>query len=715
MYSLVKVSFDQTIYFRIYYHCNLPPFTYFALNMIYNRSFKTLFVGILMTGAACQSPSEETPERSAGIDLADMDTTVSPREDFYRFANGGWLDRTEIPADEGRWSSFNELRDNNNNVLLEVLENATASGKYDASSDQMKAAQFYEVGMDSTLAEQVGVEPLKPWLQKIDAAPDVKSLRSVLGELRMKGISPFFSMYVTTDRKKSDEMIMHVSQGGLGLPNRDYYTQSDSTSKAIKTQYVAFITDMLGYIGYEAPAAQQSAQAIMEFETALAEASMTNVERRDPVKTYNKYALAELDRQTPQFQWSAFFEQLDADPVDSVVVGQPAFLKKMDELLARQDLSVIKDYLKFNVINEAAAYLNHEVVNRNFEFYGKVIQGTDEMRPRWKRVLGDTDDAVGFAVGKLYVDDVFPPAAKDSAEQMVEYIKKSFANRIQQLPWMSDETKARAQEKLESFNVKIGYPDTWETYEDLTIGDSSYLANVYSANEYAMRDNLDKLGKPVDKEEWFMTPQTVNAYYSPTFNEIVFPAGILQPPFYDYRADAAVNFGGIGAVIGHEISHGFDDNGSRYDNKGNMNNWWTEEDRQKFDERTGQLAAQYDAYEPLDSVFVNGKFTLGENIGDLGGVLAAYDGLELYLEDQGRPENLQGFTPEQRFFISWATIWRTKAKDESIRNQVMTDPHSPGIYRATGPLTNVEGFYEAFNVSESDPMYKADSARVYIW
>ena len=420
-----------------------------SLMMIFRRLLPLSLTGALALNAACQSPSEEPTHEPAGISLADMDTTVAPSEDFYRFANGGWLDRVDIPADEGRWSSFNELRDYNNDVLLDVLENATASGKYDATSDQMKAARFYEVGMDSALAEQVGVKPLQPLLATIDEAQNVEELQAVMSELRLKGVSPFFSMYVTTDRKKSDEMIMHVSQGGLGLPNRDYYTQTDSTSEAIKTKYVAFIADMLGFVGYEAKEAQTAAQNIMQLETALAEASMTNVEERDPIKTYNKFALDELDRHTPQFAWSAFFEQLEANPVDSVVVGQPDFLKEMNERLAQQDLAVLKDYLKFNVINEAAAYLNHEIVNRNFEFYGKVIQGTDEIRPRWKRVLDDTDDAVGFAVGKLYVDDVFPPAAKDSAQQMVEYIKKAFAARINELPWMSDETKARAQEKLE--------------------------------------------------------------------------------------------------------------------------------------------------------------------------------------------------------------------------------------------------------------------------
>ncbi len=670
-------------------------------------------VTILSTGSVSESIAQQNPTDPPGLSVADMDTTVNPGEDFYRFANGGWLDQAKIPADQGSWSSFNELREYNNEVLLEVLENATASGKYGAGSDQMKAATFYQIGMDSTLAEEVGTQPLQPALEKIDAISSKEDVLSVVGELQMMGITPFFNMYVWTDSKKSDQMIMQVSQGGLGMPNRDYYVKTDSTSEAIKAKYLDFVADMLGYVGGENTEA--AAQQIYDLEMALAEASMDNVERRDPIKTYNKFALSALDEHTPQFAWSTLFEQMETATVDSVIVGQPDFLKKMNELLAEQELSVIKNYLKFNVINTAASYLNHEIVNRNFEFYSKTIRGTDEMRPRWKRVLANADDALGFAIGKLYVDDVFPPAAKDSAQQMVEYIKEAFAQRIDNLPWMSDSTKQRAQKKLSSFNVKIGYPDQWETYENLTVGEDSYVENVMTSNVYSMRDNLDKLGKPVDKDEWFMSPQTVNAYYSPTFNEIVFPAGILQPPFYDYKADAAVNFGGIGAVIGHEISHGFDDNGSRYDGDGNMNNWWSEADREKFDERTGKLGAQYDAYEPLDSVFVNGKFTMGENIGDLGGVLSAYDGLKLYLADQGQPDDIQGFTPEQRFFLSWATIWRSKYKDETLRNQVMTDPHSPGMYRATGPLVNVDGFYEAFDIDKDDPMYKAETKRVYIW
>lgn len=674
-----------------------------------------VLAGILLFKASELKAQEVTTEDPAGINLADMDTTVSPAENFYKFANGGWLKRTEIPADQGRWSSFNELRENNNDVLLEVLQKAESSGDYREGSDEMKAALYYQTGMDSLLAEEVGVKPLQPILKKIDAIQNKKDLRKVIAELRLKGISPFFGAYVTTDRKNSDQVAMHVSQGGLGMPNRDYYIKADQKSEEIKKEYADFITDMLGYIGYSTEQARVSAKKIVRLETELAEASMDNVERRDPVKTYNKYALSALDKDTPGFKWSAFFDLIGAEPVDSVIVGQPEFFRKMDQLINRNDMNLLKDYLRWNVINDAAAYLNHEIVNRNFEFYGKVIQGTDEMRPRWKRILSSTNNAVGFALGKLYVDEVFPPAAKDSAQEMVAYIKEAFANRIQHLPWMSEDTKAKAMEKLSKFNVKIGYPDEWETYEDLKVGKSSYIENKFSASAYAIKDNLSKLGKPVDRDEWFMTPQTVNAYYSPTFNEIVFPAGILQPPFYNFKADAAVNFGGIGAVIGHEISHGFDDNGSRYDGDGNMKNWWTEEDSRKFEARTNRLAEQYGAYEPLDSVFVNGKFTLGENIGDLGGVAAAYDGLKLYLNDKGRPGEIQTFTPEQRFFISWATIWRTKYKDEALRNQVMTDPHSPGMYRATGPLVNIDGFYEAFNIKPDDPMYKAGSKRVRIW
>lgn len=658
---------------------------------------------------------KEPEEEPAGITLTDMDSTVDARENFYQFANGGWLESTEIPGDEGRWSSFNELREYNNNVLLNVLNTARESGKYKAGSDEMKAFIFYQVAMDSLLAEKIGTSPLESLLKDVDGIKNKKDILPIMVSLRKKGVSPFFGMYVSTDRKQSDRMAMHIGQGGLGLPNRDYYIKTDEKSKEVQGQYSSFIADMLGFIGYDQKAASTAAKNIMQLENELAVASMDNVERRDPEKTYNKYGVNALVKVTPAVEWNQYFNSLGISDLDSLIVGQPDFFKKTNEVIATKELGILKDYLKWNIINFYAPYLNHAIVDRNFQFYGKVLQGSDQMRARWKRALATTNNAVGFAVGKLYVDETFPPEAKDKAEEMVGYIKKAFSNRINQLEWMTEETKVKAQEKLDKFNVKIGYPEKWETYEELEVGEKSYVENIIAANAFSLHDNLEKLDKPVDKEEWFMTPQTVNAYYSPTFNEIVFPAGILQPPFYNYKADAAVNFGGIGAVIGHEISHGFDDNGSRYDGEGNLKNWWTAEDYKQFQERTTQLAEQYDQYEPLDSVFVNGKFTLGENIGDLGGVAAAYDGLKLFLSDKGNPGNIQGYSPEQRFFISWATIWRSIYKDASLRNQVLTDPHAPGMYRATGPLVNLDSFHEAFNIQPGDPMYKEPEKRVQIW
>lgn len=666
--------------------------------------------------AACSNnESAEQNKEAIGIDLNLMDQTVAPGEDFFRFVNGKWLDQTEIPADQGRWSSFNELREKNDAIVLDVLERAAKSGKYTAGSDEWKAAEFYRIGMDSLKAEKVGTAPLKPMLEEI-ANLEKDEVLAFMVQHRPKGFSAFFGSYITADRKNSDVTAMHVNQGGLGLPNRDYYTKTDSKSKEIQVKYRELIADMLVLFGYDMQAAKTAAESIYALENSLAEASMDNVERRNPEKTYNKMTVKEMDALTPAFSWTQYFDGLGAaDRIEYVIVGQPDFLKEMNRQLAETDIQTVRDYFAWNVARGSSNYLNHEIVNRSFEFYGKTLQGTDEMRARWKRVLASTSGAAGEAIGKLYVDETFPPEAKEKAQEMVDYIKIAFGERIKDLEWMSEETKEKALEKLSKFNVKIGYPDVWKDYSELEVKDDSYVQNAWRSSEDSFRKNLDKLGKPVDKDEWFMTPQTVNAYYSPTLNEIVFPAAILQPPFYDYRADEAVNYGGIGAVIGHEISHGFDDNGSRYDGDGNLKNWWTDEDLSLFGERTTKLGEQYDAYEPLDSVFVNGKFTMGENIGDLGGVLAAYDGLQLFLAKEGRPDEIDGFTPEQRFFISWATVWRTKYKDEALRNQVLTDPHSPGMYRATGPLVNVDAFYEAFNIKEGDAMFKAPEDRVRIW
>lgn len=676
-------------------------------------SLMALGASLLWWGCQPGQDKEEISDMPPGINVQMVDINANPADDFFRFANGTWLDNTEIPADQGRWSSFNELREKNDALVLEVLENALASGKYAEGTDQWKAGLFYQVGMDSLLAEEVGISPLKPYLEKISQVNSSKSLLDLMIAHRPMGLSLFFSSYVTADRKNSEVTALHVNQSGLGLPNRDYYTKTDEKSLAIQEKYRTHIEEMLDYFGYDN--ASERAQKIYALEDRLAKASMDNVERRDPEKTYNKMTQAALDQLTPNFKWTAYYAGLGVDAKEEIIVGQPKFLQEMNSIIAGGDWNTIRDYIAWNMIRGAAPYLNYDVVKMNFDFYGKELQGADEMRARWKRVLGTANGAAGEAIGKLYVDAAFPAEAKEKAAEMVENIKLAFKNRINNLEWMSDETKVKAQEKLSKFNVKIGYPDVWKDYANLQVGKSSYIENVWASNEDSYAKNMDKLGKPVDKDEWFMTPQTVNAYYSPTLNEIVFPAAILQPPFYNYKADEAVNYGGIGAVIGHEISHGFDDNGSKYDGDGNLKNWWSDEDLSRFQERTGKLGAQYDAYEPLEGVFVNGKFTMGENIGDLGGVLAAYDGLQIYLNKAGRPADIDGYTPEQRFFISWATIWRTKYKDESLRNQVLTDPHSPGMYRAVGPLVNVDAFYEAFNVQPGNVHYKAAEDRVRIW
>lgn len=670
--------------------------------------------------ASCGGPTEETAqiEEAPAINLAYMDSTVNPGDDFFKFVNGGWLNETEIPGDQGRWGSFNELRENTNETVLEVLETAAKSDKYAAGTDQRKAADFYSVGMDSLLAEKVGAQPLEPYMNEIAQIKDAKSLQKYLSKQQTYGGGAYFGFSIIPDLKNSKEMAAYLFQGGLGLPDRDYYTKDDSKSKEIRDKYIKHVSRMLQLIGDDAESADAQANRIMDMETRLAEASMTNVEQRNIPALYNKMSLTQLAEIVPSINWNEYLTDMGVN-VDTLIVAQPKFMEEFQAIVNEVPVSEWREYLRWKLLDGAAAYLNNDIVQANFEFFSKELRGVEEMRPRWKRVLGTTNGALGEAIGKLYVDSVFPPEAKAKAQEMVENLKLAFADRIKGLDWMSDSTKQQALEKLKKMTVKIGYPDEWRSYADLEVsGDpesSSYVENLMNASKFQFEYNVAKLGKPVNKKEWGMSPQTVNAYFNPLFNEIVFPAAILQPPFYNYKADMAVNYGGIGAVIGHEISHCFDDQGSRFDADGNLKNWWTEDDLANFKARTAKLVAQYDAYEPLDSVNVNGEFTLGENIGDLGGISAAYDGLKMHLAKNGDPGLIDGMTPEQRFFVSWATVWRIKYKDETLRTQVLTDPHSPGMYRANGPISNLEEFYTAFNVKEGDAMYKVDSARVKIW
>ncbi len=676
---------------------------------------------VLAAMDSCTFPEKKSnSEMPPGLDVSMMGEDVDPKKDFYRFANGNWMDKTEIPADEGRWGGFPELREKNDKLVLEILESASDNPAFSDGSDERKAVDFFSVGMDSMLAESAGSRDLEKWFQKIDAIANLKELQTVLGEMHRTGYNPFHGVSSFADLKNSKINSLYVTAGGLGLPNRDYYTKTDDKSEEIKTKYVAHLAKMFDLSKVEGNAVEMADQ-VMAIENQLALASLTPIEARNIPALYNPMTVVDLQELMPQINWEDYLNDVGVDlgKVDTLIVLQPRFMAEVGKVLEEQPLEGVRAYLKWNVINKTANFLNNDYVQANFDFYGKVIQGTEQMRPRWERVLGATNRVIGEAIGKVYVAEKFPPEAKQRAEEMVANLMKAFDKRIKALPWMSDSTKIQALKKLNNLTVKIGYTNKWRDYADLTVSNSgeyySYIANMENAWTWQFDENIKEVGEPVDKERWSMNPQTVNAYFNPLNNEIVFPAAILQPPFYNYMADAAVNYGGMGAVIGHEISHGFDDQGSRFNWEGNMQNWWTEEDKSQFEERGKKLVAQFDAYEALDSVFVQGELTLGENIGDLGGLNAAYDALQIYFEENSRPDLIDGFTPEQRFFISWATIWRTKYRDETLRTQVLTDPHSPGMFRAVGPLTNMETFYEAFDIQEGDELWLAEEDRVKIW
>lgn len=681
-------------------------------------------MSIVTLFSACSNGGEKTTEANVeeeqhGLTIANMDTSVRAQDDFFRYVNGVWLDNVEIPGDQGSWGAFNELRESNNATVLKVLEDAAASDKYAEGSDQRKAADFYAVGMDSTLADEKGFTPLTAVFEKIDAISNAADLQDYIVYQTKIGGNAFMEFYVAPNLSNSTIHRAYISQSGLGLPDNDYYLKTDESSVEIQNKYKEHIATVLGLYGVDINGINERAEAIYNLEYVLAEVSMNSTELRDIDAQNNPLSLAELNELSPLIDWDKYLADLGVTGIDTINIDQPLFVAEMSEIFNDVQLQTWKDYLTWNIINNYATVLSDDVVAADFDFYGKVLQGTDENRPRWKRALAVTNGAMGEAIGKLYVDAVFPPEAKQTAKEMVDNILLAMENRINNVDWMTEETKINAVEKLHTFNVKIGYPDKWKDYSNLTVKrgteDASYAGNVMYSHMWDFDKNIEKLHNPVDRDEWYMSPQTVNAYYNPLANEIVFPAAILQPPFFDFKADAAVNYGGIGAVIGHEISHGFDDKGCQFDKEGNFSNWWTPEDYAAFSVRGAKLVEQFDAFEPLDSLHINGELTLGENIGDLGGVNLAYDGLQMYLTKYPSTENIDGFTPNQRFFMSWTTIWRTKFRDEALRTQILTNPHSPGMYRAFAPLTNIDVFYEAFDVQEGDGMYIAEEDRVKIW
>jgi len=663
--------------------------------------------------------AQNAKPKEPGINLSNMDTKVSPGQDFFRYVNGSWLEKTEIPSDRNSWGSFNELRQKTDNDALAILKEASKDPKYKSNTDQGKAIALFNTIMDTVGRNKNGVKPLQPYLKKIDAIKKVTDLQNFFIEMQPQGGIGFFGVYVGADAKNSNKNSVNLSPGGLGLSDKDYYNADDKDSKEKREKYEVHVARMMQYLGESPAKAKESAKQILALEIELSAPRLDRVERRDRRKQYNPTAVADLKKNTPSIQWDKYFTGIGMAKLDTVNVAQPRYMIALEKTLTEKKVEAWKEYLKWTLLNRTASTLSTDIENANFDFYGKTLTGALKQRPREEVALQVINGVTGEALGKLYVEKLFPAEAKDKAKNMIANVMLAYENRINALPWMSAETKTKAIEKLKKLTIKIGYPDKWKDYSKLELKNvnegGTYFDNSRNISKWAYAENLAKLGKPVDKTEWGMSPQTVNAYFNPSYNEIVFPAAILQPPFYNYQADEAVNYGGIGAVIGHEISHGFDDSGARYNADGNLVDWWTADDLKQFTALGTKLADQYSALEPLPGIHVDGKFTLGENIGDLGGINAAYDGLQLYLKANGNPGLIDGFTPEQRFFISWATVWRTKSRDEAIKSQVKTDPHSPGMYRAVVPIQNVDAFYQAFGIKKGDAMYVEPEKRVKIW
>jgi len=657
--------------------------------------------------------AQGTYRQTVPLDPANLDRSANACVDFYQFANGGWIRNNPIPAAFSRWGSFNELEEKNQSELTKILERATS----DASAKRTAAARmlgtYYASCMDSAAAERAGPSPLRLRLDRIAAIGDRDGLQREIGRLHLEGVNAVFNFAATQDSKNSTSVIGGARQGGLGLPDRDYYTKADPASATIRKNYLQHMGKMFQLAGETPAQAAADADRVMALETALARASLTRVERRDPVATYNYRTPAQLASMTPHFNWSRYFTDIGTPNVPAVDVESPKFFVGVDSLIASAPLADWKAYLSWKVIRASASHLSSAFVNEDFNFASS-LSGAKELLPRVKRCTRETDAGLQDALGQAYVGEYFTPAAKARALEMVHNLEAVFRDRLSGLPWMSEATRKQAIVKLEAFAEKIGYPDKWRDYSTLRIQSGPFLNNVIAVNVYENRLDLDRIGKPLDRTLWGMTPPTVNAYYNPQLNEIVFPAGILQPPFFSPPADDAVNYGGMGSVIGHEMGHGFDDQGAQYDPQGNLKNWWSAEDLEKFKQRTTLISNQYDAYTVLDTVHVNGRLTLGENAADIGGLSVAYAALQKALQGKPKPV-IDGFTPEQRFFLAWAQIWRQNITPQNQMLRINTDPHSPGRWRTNGPLANMPDFAQAFRCKPGDPMVRPEAVRATLW
>lgn len=646
-----------------------------------------------------------------GIRVEHLDRTVRPCDDFYSFANGSWLDATQIPPEEPGWGAFTEVRDRNQAILREILEQAAADPGAPAASPRRQVGDLFASGMDTEGIERAGLAPLREPLETIASLAGSTDLPRVLAALHGERVFPLFALYVWPDAKEPTENLLQIQQAGLGLPDRDYYLKQDERSQRLREQYVAHVGRMLGLFEDGRDSAADAA-AILRIETALAEAAMSRVDQRDPYKIYHRLTSAELAVRAPDLDWAAYLAALGVD-VPAVNARQPEFLRAAAALLAGETVEDLRTYLRWHLITARAKYLPARFVDEHFAFYGRVLQGVPEQKPRWKRVLETVDGAIGEALGRLYVERAFPEQAKRKVLALVEDLRVALGERIDALEWMSEPTKQQARAKLAAFRVKMGYPDVWRDYSRLEIDRGSYAANITRAERFEMQRSLAKLGRPVDREEWRMSPPTVNAYYAPPYNEIVFPAGILQPPFFDPEADDAVNYGAIGMVIGHEMTHGFDDSGSQYDAEGRLREWWTPEDRAGYTARTDIVVRQYEGYEPLPGERINGRLTLGENIADLGGLKVALAGFRRCAA--AGAQTIDGFTAEQRFFLGFAQAWRSMLRDEMMRMRLTVDPHSPARYRCNGPLSNLPEFFDVFACAGDGGMARRPEDRPAIW
>lgn len=670
-----------------------------------------LMMLILISSTSCQ----QSPESPAPIDPANMDENFHPADDFFRYVNKGWLDANPMPDEYSRYGAFEEVRERNDKQLNALITDIQKDKVAPYGSNRQKIRDFFNSAMDTISIEQSGFTPLIPFIERINAMDDKSDLPAEIGRLHAMGVRPLFGFFATQDRKNVEMNIASLSQGGIGMTDRDYYINNDARTLEIRAAYKEFIVRMFKLIGYPEDAAEAAMESIMDIETQLAAASMTRVELRDREATYNKMSTNELRQLAPSFDWESYTREIGVQ-FDELNVSQPVFTETLSTLMDEIPLAHWKNYLKWNLLRRSASYLSNGFEQASFDFYGKVLRGTQAQQERYKRAISALNGALGEAVGEEYVTRHFPAEAKARMEELVEYLRDAFSARIDQLDWMSSETKQKAREKLQTINVKIGYPDTWRDYSELEIKDQAFVLNIFEANRFGFERNMDKIGQPVDRDEWFMSPQTVNAYYSPTMNEIVFPAGILQPPFFFMHGDDAVNFGAIGMVIGHEMTHGFDDQGRKFAADGNMADWWTSEDAELFEKRAAVLRNQFDNYVFLDTVNLIGKLTIGENIADLGGLTISYQALQNKLDRDGRPDLIDGFTPEQRYFLAYAQVWRNHIREQELRRQISEGPHPPGEARVNGIVYNLQAFYDAFGIEENEgERFIPTNERAKIW